>query len=284
MYLKFGSFRETVKCFHLHGKENIIMSCSLGSIAMIYVIITPSSCFRVSGEPLSNVGLWRPGKPYLTIRIPFDVSPQTFYYVWRTMHRERTDSYIPSASDYRLLQAFEIEPEVIAVIKATTTAPNRGMFKLLFDCYGLVYGSYLRDVVAAALSNSASRGIDIVLSAPYRMTFNLGMWALGYTAAERGNIIYTRHGAATVKAHFVRSEPDMRLSPALYPDYDVNTLAYDGVWLHLWYDGAKETIFYTPDVLAHIHERKAVQLRVDAKNIEEGYTVIGSELEVYSYM
>jgi hypothetical protein len=148
--------------------------------------------------------------------------------------------------------------DVPDVIRDITGSPDAKIFRLLFANRGVVYGGYLRDLIAGVTPND----IDVVLSSAdcnYFENFNIQLLELGYTASfntEHETTVYKKTGHLPIEAYAVEDSPtDTLITPISDPDFSVNLLAFDGSRLYHWVEPDRDVHL----IIKGIQERKAIQ-------------------------
>lgn len=132
---------------------------------------------------------------------------------------------------------------------------ERSFFTILFNNRGKVYGGFIRDVIA----NIPPADIDIVISTYCADSFYEDMKAAGYKYQfnnDHGTDIWTKEGHLPVESYIVEDDPDDTIiGPITEPDYDVNTLIYNGNELDTWAGDNNTKI-----IIKHILKRIAVPM------------------------
>jgi len=150
------------------------------------------------------------------------------------------------------------------------------VFTILYRHKGVVYGGYVRDMIAGL----PPKDIDVVLPQDTYDAFILELEEIGYVMqGEQDNqaALFTKDGFLDVEVISCEdsSQDDVFIGPAAAPDFDVNTLAYDGVKLYNWVDPAGMDLF---TIISHIQKREAKSLEPGEDRIEKikakGYTII----------
>jgi len=154
---------------------------------------------------------------------------------------------------------------------------EQAFFNTLFKCRGVVYGGFLRDLVAHA----QPKDIDVVISVLYASEFDAEMAGMGFTASfneENNTTLWSMNGHLPVESYIVEDSPDDTfIGPESAPDYDVNILRYDGKSFRNWMNGSNDVAA----VVDHIKQRIAIEFHEDevrperrAKIIFKGYAII----------
>lgn len=105
--------------------------------------------------------------------------------------------------------------------------PNdRPVLELIFAIESVLYGGYLRDIIAGIPPTD----IDAVIALNKLRKFDDGMKLLGYTPTknfQHGTVVYVKPDALPVETNLSEIPPwEDRLIPGGTPDFDVNSLAY----------------------------------------------------------
>jgi hypothetical protein len=122
--------------------------------------------------------------------------------------------------------------------------------------------------------------IDVVLPKDKWIVFVRELLDAGYVSHGRQDndaTLFTKDGFLDVEAYACEdnSYDDVYIGPEAAPDFDVNTLAYDGVKMYNWVDPTGMDIFV---IVRHIQDRQAVRIEPGEdrteKMISKGYKVI----------
>lgn len=171
-----------------------------------------------------------------------------------------------------------MQEELIKLFESRIDAfGERAFFNMLFRHRGVVYGGFLRDVIA----NVQPKDIDVVISILYAADLYGDLLNTGFTSvfnADNGTMIWTLEGHLPVECYVVEDSPDETfIGPESAPDYDVNLLRYDGNSFRSWIDPSADIT----SIVEHIKTRLAVEFHEDevhpdrrAKIISKGYTII----------
>lgn len=152
----------------------------------------------------------------------------------------------------------------------------QNVFTILYRNKGVVYGGYVRDMIAGV----QPRDIDVVLPADKWDTFVEELLDAGYVSQDRQDndaTLFTKDGFLDVEAYACEdnSYDDVFIGPEASPDFDVNTLAYDGVKMYNWANPNGMDIFI---IIQHIQTRFAVRMEPEDDRVEKilskGYKII----------
>lgn len=126
----------------------------------------------------------------------------------------------------------------------------------LFAQRGVVYGGFIRDAVAGV----KPKDIDVVLSKDYIDFFDGWMNGAGYVGKlneHNVTMVWRKAGRLPVESYSVEDSPDdVMLSPEADPDFDVNTLCYNGERVYSWINPDEDLV----PIVEHIREKEAEQL------------------------
>ena len=167
-----------------------------------------------------------------------------------------------------LIELFEIRIDVFK---------ERVFFNKLFKHRGVVYGGFLRDVIA----NVQPKDIDVVVSVLYSAELYGDLLNAGFTGVlneDNDTMIWSLEGHLPIECYVVEDSPDETfIGPESAPDYDVNLLRYDGKSFRSWVDPSADIT----SIVEHIKTRLAVEFHEDevrperrAKIISKGYTIV----------
>jgi hypothetical protein len=151
---------------------------------------------------------------------------------------------------------------------------------ILYRHKGAVYGGYIRDMIAGVFP----KDIDVVLPKDTLSAFWKDLERAGYVSQglqPNGAILFKKDGFLDVEAVSCDDtcldivNDGVFIGPEGTPDFDVNTLAYDGTKMYNWVDpGAGDLL----TIIMHIQKREAETLDPGEDRIEKikkkGYTII----------
>ena len=149
-------------------------------------------------------------------------------------------------------------------------------FKILFNYKGVVFGGYIRDMIA----NLQPTDIDVVLPSDTFSAFLNVLTAYGYTSyemQETGFYLFKKEGHLNVEVGSCQdsSTSGIWIGPEAVPDFDVNLLAYDGIKLYNWVNPDAGDIF---QIISNIHKRQAVAYEPGEDRVlkmrRKGYTIL----------
>lgn len=153
---------------------------------------------------------------------------------------------------------------------------TKNALSILYRNKGVVYGGYVRDMIAGV----KPRDIDVVLPADKWQGFVQELLEAGYAShgkQDNDATLFTKEGYLDVEAYACEdnSYDDVFIGPEASPDFDVNTLAYDGVKMYNWVDPNGMDFFV---ILKHIQDRQAVRMEPEDDRVEKmiakGYKII----------
>jgi hypothetical protein len=109
--------------------------------------------------------------------------------------------------------------------------------RLIFDHEGVIYGGYLRDVIAYGL-NAKPNDIDFVVYRDRMVSLTAALEKLCYTSneVELGLYDFTSTVGELIPLQMLVEErfPNTELGPSAEPDFNVNLLCFDGMSLGIW--------------------------------------------------
>lgn len=173
-----------------------------------------------------------------------------------------------------------VEKSIMQMIQSDT--PNTPLFEVLFENKGVVYGGYLRDIIAGDKPND----IDVVLFEDKLDSFLEATIKLGYTKTikDDGLIVLTKANCLKVEAFADgKSTDDVTLGASCDPDYSVNLLTTNGKELYSWVDAQGSVT----DIISNILARVAVEMAPSGDRVKKmeskGYKIVANEEELYDF-
>ncbi len=147
---------------------------------------------------------------------------------------------------------FLMEKNKMESIQQNTTGD---VFKIIFRNWGVIFGGFLRDLIAG----DKPRDIDCVFRNKYWDNFVNEMELAGYSKSIKGDVcIFTRDGYLEIDAHYLTDDCDCDyFGPVAIPDFDVNTLCYDGKRLYCWCSENQYDICNTDGIVKNIKNKTA---------------------------
>lgn len=154
--------------------------------------------------------------------------------------------------------------------------PAKNALSILYRHKGVVYGGYVRDMIAGV----QPRDIDVVLPADMWEGFMKELLEAGYVCKGyqvNNSTLFTKDGFLDVEAYACEdnSDENVFIGPEACPDFDVNTLAYDGARMYNWVDPTGMNIF---TIIRNIQNREAKRIEPEddrvEKMISKGYKII----------
>ena len=143
---------------------------------------------------------------------------------------------------------------------------------------GIVYGGYIRDMIAKVEPTD----IDVIIYLKNEVKFEKKMKEMGYTVAlcaEHETSVYTKEGKKPVEVSFVLYDPILILVPPIWPDYDVNTLMWNGSKILSWTNPYLDI----GEIKEHIANRGMLPMDDDVpenrlyKMLDKGYEILESD-------
>ena len=153
---------------------------------------------------------------------------------------------------------------------------EKNALSVIYKNHGVVYGGYVRDQIAGVTPSD----IDAVAPKDMYDTICSELVEAGYKdegLQENDTRLFTKPGFLPVELTKCDdlANSGVFIGPEAAPDFDVNTLAYDGVKMYNWVDPAGMDMF---GIIRGIRDKKARNLEAGPDRIEKmekkGYTIV----------
>ena len=153
---------------------------------------------------------------------------------------------------------------------------QKNALSIIYKHHGVVFGGYVRDQIAGVIPTD----IDAVTPKDTYNQVCAELVEAGYIdegLQDNGSKLFTKANFLSVELMKCDdlSTDEVFIGPEAVPDFDVNTLAYDGVKMYNWVDPSGRDIF---SIIRNIRDRKARNLEAAPDRItkmeEKGYKIV----------